>query len=69
MGKNSFANSMTTYKDTFGKGAISVRGFNLETDEDGFIEGPPDIAADIAPHGFLPMPRPEKKTLGVPTRK
>ena len=65
---STYPNSLRTYKDTFKKGSISVRGFTLETDEDGFIEGPPDIANDIAPHGFVPMARPVK-TLGLPGKK
>ena len=63
-----FPNNTTTYKDTLGKGSISVRGFALTADEDGFIEGPADLAADIEPHGFVPQERP-KKTLGLPGRK
>ena len=53
-----FPNQLTTFKDTLNKGSISVRGFNLTCDADGFVEGPADLARDIAPHGFLPMPRP-----------
>ena len=53
-----FPNSIRTYKDTFKRGQISVRGFNLVTDEGGFIEAPADLAKDIEPHGFIPMARP-----------
>lgn len=41
------------FKDTRGCGGITVRGIQLESDEDGFVEGPPDLAADIEPHGFV----------------
>jgi hypothetical protein len=59
-----------TYFDSYKRGTISVRGFILEADEDGFIEGPLDIAKDIEPHGFIPMSRPVKSTtLGMPGRK
>ena len=64
----SFPNTLQTYKDTKNCGSISVRGFLLQVDEDGFIEGPPDLAADIAPHGFLPMPRPAKAAPTVQRR-
>lgn len=50
--RSSFNSSQVRYADTKGAGGITVRGFELETDEDGYIEAPPDLAADIAPHGF-----------------
>ena len=56
-----FPNSIRTFKDTFNRGQISVRGFNLVTDKEGFIEAPADLAKDIEPHGFMPMARPVVK--------
>ena len=47
-----------TYKDTKGCGALTVRGFELHTDPDGYIEAPADVAAEIAPHGFIREDRP-----------
>ena len=58
MATSRFPNTQRTYKDTRKCGGISVRGFYLETDADGFIEAPADLAEEIEPHGFLPMERP-----------
>jgi hypothetical protein len=41
------------YQDTRKSGGISIRGVELQTDADGFIEGPADLEKDIAPHGFI----------------
>ncbi len=54
-------NTSTTFKDTFGRGKILIRGWTLEADEDGFIECPPDFASELAAHGFLPQARPVKQ--------
>ena len=56
--KSKFPSSTISFKDTLKTGGITVRGFYLETDPDGFIEGPREIAAEIAPHGFVPEARP-----------
>lgn len=60
MANSKFPNQSTPFKDTLGAGGVTVRGFYLESDEDGFIEGPIEIADEIAPHGFLPQERPVK---------
>lgn len=64
MANSKFPNQSTTFKDTLGAGGITVRGFYLETDEDGFIEGPLEIADEIKSHGFLPMERPAPQSSG-----
>ena len=69
MATNQFPNSLTSFKDTLGRGKISVQGFIIEADEDGFIECPAHLAPEIAPHGFLPQARPAKQTLGLPQAK
>ena len=51
---------LRSYKDTLGKGAINVGGYNLVADADGFIDAPPGAAEHIGPHGFIPMERPVK---------
>lgn len=60
MPNSKFPNTTTTFFDSRKCGVISVRGFMLEPDEDGFIEGPADMADEIEPHGFVPMERPAK---------
>ena len=40
-----------------------MRGVELQTDSDGFIEGPADLEKDIEPHGFIPA---EKWFAGLP---
>lgn len=42
-----------SYKDTRSAGSVTVRGFELFADEDGYIYGPPNIEEDIKPHGFV----------------
>jgi hypothetical protein len=70
MSKSQFPNTNVSFKDTLNCGAISLRGFMLECDEDGFIEGPADIEQDIKPHGFVKMERPKKSnTLGLPGKR
>ena len=51
--RSSFISSQIRYADTLATGGITVRGFELQTDEDGLIEAPPDLAKEIEPHGFL----------------
>lgn len=43
------------FKDTRGAGVIVVRGIELQSDEDGFVEGPAELEREIAPHGFIPV--------------
>lgn len=45
--------TMVRFADTRACGALSIRGFQIEPDADGFIEGPADIAKEIEPHGFI----------------
>ncbi len=58
---SSFNASQVRYADTKGAGGITVRGFELETDEDGYIEGPPDLAKDVEPHGFFQEGTPQER--------
>lgn len=63
-----FSQSDVTFKDTRKAGGISVRGIQVETDEDGFIEAPADLAKEIEPHGFIRADRPtaeSSKTLSL----
>ena len=60
---NKFPNVHRTYKDTKNCGGISVRGFVLESDGQGFIEAPADLAVELEPHGFVPMERPVTQTI------
>ena len=60
-GQNKFPNTNRFFKDTRKTGGISVRGFYLEPDADGFIEAPADLADEIFPHGFVPMDRPAQQ--------
>jgi len=53
MNNNAFPNSNVRYRDTHDVGGISVEGINLTTDETGFIEAPPRLEGNLAPHGFL----------------
>jgi len=41
------------YKDTYGSGVITVNGFELEVDKDGWIEAPATYEELLAPHGFV----------------
>ena len=61
MSRNPFENSLRTFKDTQGCGSISVRGFNVEVDKDGFATLPADAADEVAPHGFVPQERPAQQ--------
>jgi len=51
-------NTNVTYKDTEGRGSISVHNVLLTIDEEGFIEAPANVEEDIKPHGFVRMNRP-----------
>ena len=53
MGKSKFSQSEVRYLDTKCSGAVTIRGIPLEADEEGFVEGPPDLWKDIEPHGFV----------------
>lgn len=66
MSTNPFENSLTTFKDTLNCKRITVRGFNVEVDDDGFVVLPADAAAEVAPHGFVPMRRPAKQAFQQP---
>ena len=52
-----FPNTQRFYQDSRKCGGISVRGFYLETDKDGLVEAPADLADEIFPHGFVPVDR------------
>ena len=52
-----FPNTQRSFHDTRGAGGISVRGFYLESDKDGLVEAPADLAEEMAPHGFVPVDR------------
>ena len=53
MATSKFPSSNVRYKDTRGAGTITVAGFEMAADKDGFIEAPPSFAEDLFPHGFL----------------
>ena len=48
----------TTFKDTRNAGGVSVRGFYLESDAQGYIEAPRELRSELEPHGFLLQERP-----------
>lgn len=50
---NRVPNTYVRYRDTYGSGVITINGFELETDRDGFIEAPATYESELAPHGFL----------------
>lgn len=53
MAASKFPNTNVRYADTRECGGITVRGIQLETGSDGFIEGPADLAPEVEPHGFV----------------
>lgn len=57
---NEIPNPNVDYKDTLNKGGIVVEGWDLATDEDGFIKAPPHLADQLASHGFVRAVRPPK---------
>jgi hypothetical protein len=62
--KSSFQKqAFVRFQDTRKYGGITVRGIELQTDQEGFIEGPADLENEIAPHGFIPA---EKWFAGLP---
>jgi hypothetical protein len=64
-----FSASEVCYKDTRGSGSISIHGIELHADEDGFIEAPASLAAELAPHGFVKADRPIKPaTISLPKK-
>lgn len=63
MAGNKFPNQNVTFFDSRRCGGVSVRGFFLETDDDGFVEAPPALADELAPHGFLRKDRPDPAAL------
>lgn len=64
--QNRFPNSQVRFRDTYEAGSITVRGIELQTDENGYVEGPPDLEKDIEAHGFV---RVEKWFNALPSAK
>jgi hypothetical protein len=67
---NRFPSAFSRFEDTQKTGGITIEGFELKTDKDGFIECPDRMAPALLPHGFLKVGSAEhaawKKTKEVP---
>ena len=48
-----FPNTNVRFRDTRGAGGVSVEGYELHTDDDGFVEAPPRLQGHLSAHGFL----------------
>lgn len=50
---NVFPSANVRFKDTRGAGAITVQGYELKNDENGFVECPARFEDILSAHGYL----------------
>lgn len=46
-------NKNAYYKDTLKKGGIVIEGWDLGTNDDGYVAAPPHLADQMKAHGFV----------------
>lgn len=61
---NPFAPTLTRLKLPEGCQSVSARGIEITGDDDGCVEVPPDVAADLRSHGLTDAPAKAEKPAG-----